>query len=94
VFITSDFERDLLLEGLIKKSDYLSARLYRMADGSQVECRRLKLNNIKIGGFAINNVIVAITEKSNGMLLLGKSLLDKFSDWKIDNQKEQLILTR
>jgi hypothetical protein len=37
---------------------------------------------------------VAITEKSNGMLLLGKSLLDKFSDWKIDNQKEQLILTR
>lgn len=94
VFISSDFERDLLLEGLIKKSDYLSARSYRMADGSQVECRRLKLSNIKIGGFTVNNVIVAITENSNGMLLLGKSLLDKFSDWKIDNQKEQLILTR
>ena len=94
VFITSDFERDLLLEGLIKKSDYLTARTYRMADGNQVECRRLKLSNIKIGGFTINNVIVAITENSNGMLLLGKSLLDKFSDWKIDNQKEQLILTR
>jgi hypothetical protein len=94
VFISSDFERDLLLEGLIKKSDYLSARSYRMADGNQVECRRLKLSNIKIGGFTINNVIVAITENSNGMLLLGKSLLDKFSDWKIDNQKEQLILTR
>jgi hypothetical protein len=94
VFITSDFERDLLLEGLIKKSDYLSARSYRMADGSQVECRRLKLSNIKIGGFTINNVIVAISGNSNGMLLLGKSLLDKFSDWKIDNQKQQLILTR
>jgi hypothetical protein len=51
VFISSDFERDLLLEGLIKKSDYLTARTYRMADGSQVECRRLKLSNIKIGGF-------------------------------------------
>ncbi|MBP6516172.1 MAG: BatD family protein [Chitinophagales bacterium] len=94
VFISSDFERDLLLEGLIKKSDYLTARTYRMADGSQVECRRLKLSNIKIGGFTVNNVIVAITENANGMLLLGKSLLDKFSDWKIDNQKEQLILTR
>jgi predicted aspartyl protease len=94
VFINGDLERELLLDGLIKKSDYLSTHPYRMADGTMVDCRRIKLNNITIGGYTINNVIVAISDKSAGMLLLGKSLLDKFSDWKIDNKKEELILSR
>lgn len=94
VFINEDMERDLLLDGIIRKSDYLPSRKYGMADGSYTDCRRLKLNGIQVGDFTVNNVVVAISEDSNGMLLLGKSLLDKFSSWSIDNKTEELVLTK
>lgn len=94
VFINEDTERDLLLDGVIKKSDYLPSRKYRMADGSYTDCRRLKLDGIQVGDFTVNNVVVAISEDSNGLLLLGKSLLDKFSSWSIDNKTEELVLTK
>jgi aspartyl protease family protein len=94
VFISSDLERELLLEGLIKREDYLSKKSYKMANGEMEECRRLKLDNIQIGDYTISNVIVAINANSNGMLLLGKSFLDKFSHWSIDNGAAELVLTR
>ena len=56
VFINDDMERDLLMEGMIKKSDYLPTRKYKMADGSYVDCRRLKLSGIQIGNYIVNNV--------------------------------------
>jgi len=94
VFISTDYERELLLEGVIKKADYKSSKLYVLADGKQVECRRVVLNGIQVGGYTVNNITAAITDQKNALLLLGKSFLDKFSNWSIDNSKAQLILVK
>lgn len=94
MFITGDYERDLLMEGLIKKKDYKSSRTYMMANGKQVECRRVVLNGIQVGGYTVNNITAAISEEKNAMLLLGKSFLDKFSNWSIDNSAGELVLTK
>lgn len=91
--ISSDFERELILEGIIKKENYISDETYTIADGSEIKCRRVKLNNVRIGNFSINNVIVSITN-SKSDLLLGKSFLNKFKKWSINNQNSKLYLER
>lgn len=94
VLISSDFERELLLEGLIRKEDYLTDDYYSLADGSIVKCRRILLDDFEIGDFTVNNVIVAIVDNSDNSLLLGKSFLDKFSNWSIDNKNSTLYLEK
>ena len=93
VSINENFEQELINKGLIKKEDYISSALYKIADGSIVSNRRLIIRSLKIGNFTVENVKVGVS-KNDAPLLLGKSLLDKFSTWSIDNQKSTLKLTK
>ncbi len=94
IMISSDFERELLLEGLISRENYLTDDYYSLADGSKVKCRRILLNGFQIGDFTVNNVTIAIVDNSDSSLLLGKSFLDKFANWSIDNKNSLLYLER
>lgn len=91
VTLNEEVERDLISKGLLKKEDYISSALYRIADGSIVSNRRLIISKLKIGKFIVENVKANVA-KSNAPLLLGKSLLDKFPSWSIDNQNMTLKL--
>lgn len=93
-FISLDFERELISAGLVQKENYLSDEYYTLADNSIVKCRRILLNNVTIGPFTVKNVIVAVADNSDTYLLLGKSFLDKFKKWSIDNEKSKLYLER
>jgi len=93
VIISTEFERELLLEGLIGKENYIRDDYYELADGSIVKCRRLIINNVGIGKFKVNNVIMAVIS-SESTLLLGKSFLDKFDNWSIENENSTLYLER
>lgn len=92
--ISSNLERELLLEGLIKKENYSDDENFSTADGSIITCRIIILNNINIGGFIVNNVKIAVVKNDKSDLLLGKSLLNKFKKWSIDNQKSILYLEK
>ncbi len=94
VMISSDFERDLIFDGVVSKKDYLSDKTYALANGEEVTCRRFKLNDMQLGGFTVSNVTVAVIEKKDITFLLGKSLLDKFTHWSINNQSSKLILEK
>ena len=50
----------------------------------------VKVDNITIGDFTLNNVIIGIID--GGSLLCGKSFLDKFKKWEIDEKNKVLIL--
>lgn len=91
--ISSDFERELLLEGIIKRESYLDDKYYTLADGTIIKCRVLLLDNIKIGEFTVKNVIFSVTDNGTD-LLLGKSLLNKFTKWTISNEKHNLYLEK
>nr|WP_299035677.1 retropepsin-like aspartic protease [uncultured Tenacibaculum sp.] len=92
VLISKEFEKELIKKRIIKKEDYLTSGLYRIADGSIIKCRRLILNELKIGGFRLKNV--RVTVNSSNTMLLGKSVLDKFKNWSINNLKKTLILEK
>ncbi len=89
--ISSDLEKKLIAYGIIKKTDYLDNGLYKLADGSIVENKRVKISKIKIGNKTISNIIVSIGPSSSPNLL-GQSFLNKLDKWTIDNSKKLLII--
>ncbi|MFT6981837.1 MAG: clan AA aspartic protease (TIGR02281 family) [Crocinitomicaceae bacterium] len=90
VIINSKLEKKLLDVGEISAGDYYGFSEYTLADGSIINCQNLIIRELKIGNFTVHNVEAAIMPQ--GSLLLGQSLLKKFTSWKIVSEKEVLIL--
>jgi len=93
ISISQNIEKELIAKGIIKKEDYLSPGLFKIANGSIVTCRRVNLKELKVGDFIVKNVITSIGV-SDAPLLLGKNFLDKFEKWSIDNNTQTLILEK
>ncbi len=90
LIINRDTERELLLNGVLKKENYLNKTEYTLANNQTVKAQMVKLDNIIIGDYTLNNVVIAVIDE--GSLLCGKSFLDKFKKWEIDKQNNVLIL--
>lgn len=90
--IDHTLEQRLLTEGKISPADYLGENDYQLADNSIVSARMLKLNNITIGDYTVDNVVVAVID--GGSLLCGTGFLNKFSNWEFDGKLKELRLER
>ena len=90
LIIDRDTERELLLNGGLKRENYLGKTQYTTANNQIMEAQMVKVNNITIGDFTLSNVVISIVDE--GSLLCGKSFLDKFYKWKIDKQNKFLVL--
>lgn len=93
MLIGNEMERQLKEEGYIKESDYLGTGEYTLANGTADTCRKYRVNNVRIGDFTINNIVVAVSDKSK-RIIAGRTLLNKFSNWILDNKNNILILNR
>lgn len=93
VLISPQLELDLTSCGIIRKENYLTPALYRVADGRIIEQRRLIIPRLTIGDFTIENVRAAVGVGA-APLLLGKSVLDKFSKWSINNLTSTLDVAK
>ena len=93
VNISEELERELILGGIITKSDYLPKGRYKTANGTMQECRRVMLKTITLGPHTISNVTASISN-DDSPILLGKSFLDRFKKWSIDNEKSELFLEK
>lgn len=93
ISISENFEKELLDKGYLTKEDYIESGLYKIADGSIISCRRVKIKELKVGSFIIKNVNASISLGS-APLLLGKNFLDNFSRWSIDNNSKTLSLEK
>ncbi len=84
-------EQYLLENKVISRADYLPDASYQIADGTIVEQRRFILPTITLGGIAVHSVPVTVGS-SDEIFLLGRSFLDKFLSWKIDNLNQTLTI--
>ena len=91
VSVTVKVEKYLLEHGIINETNYLTPALYSIADGSIIEARRFILPSIRIKNTVVENILCSVNSSSD-VMLLGKSFLDRFKSWKIDNETNQLIL--
>jgi clan AA aspartic protease (TIGR02281 family) len=90
MMINGETERELIKMGALKRSNYLEKKEFSLADGSIVLGQVVKLDNVVIGDYTVNNVQCAIVK--NGSLLCGKGFLDKFQKWHLDKENLNLIL--
>lgn len=90
LLINRETERELLLNGVLKKENYLNKKEYTLANNQTVKAQMIKLDKIIIGDYTLNNVVIAIIDE--GSLLCGMSFLDKFKKWEIDKVNNVLIL--
>lgn len=81
----------LVGNGIIQFKHRLPKGSYRLADGAIKEYQRTLIPSIIVGGNRVSNIAASIVPDGQP-LLLGKSFLDKFKSWKIDNSKNILII--
>lgn len=75
----------------LKIENNLTKREYSLADGSKVQYNRVQIPTFSINNITVKNIDAVLVENGKP-LLLGKSFLDSFKSWKIDNKTNTLIV--
>lgn len=78
-------------DGQVKTINNLTSKEYVLADGSQVKFKRVQIPTLSLNDLIVNNINAVLIENGKP-LLLGKSFLDSFKSWKVDNKTNTLIL--
>lgn len=92
VSLSNGLLKKLIKNGKISKSDILPDGLYRIADGTIISQMRVNIPQMNVGQYTVKNVAASVGN-DDSPLLLGRSFLDKFSNWSVDNQRKVLNLT-
>lgn len=77
--------------GKLSDSDFTGSEVHRIADGSTFRSRTFFIRSLKIGNTVLENVRASLAF-GRGFPLLGQSLLQRFSSWAIDNDRQVLVL--
>jgi hypothetical protein len=93
LLINKEMETLLKEQNIMNEKNYIGIGEYEMANGMIDACRKYRINDVQIGNFHVNNVIVAVTDKGK-RIIVGKALLNKFREWNLNNKKNALVLTR
>jgi clan AA aspartic protease (TIGR02281 family) len=91
VAVPADVVLTLMRAGTIKDTDFLGTETMTLADGSQVPSVRFVLRSLQIGDLVVERVEASVVPAS-GTLLLGRSFLERFKSWSIDNISHELVL--
>ena len=91
LLVDKETEEQLKKEGVISEANYLGTSEYEMANGTIDTCRKYKINKVQIGAYTINNINVAVTDKGK-RVIIGRTLLNKFTKWILNNENSTLIL--
>jgi len=91
--VSKKFAVQLEQAGLIDRTTTLPDRDYMLANGTSVTCQRFVVNGFQIGPLRIDRVLVASMDHDI-QYLLGKSLLQKFKTWRIDESAKTISFER
>lgn len=92
VFISEADEKELVQSGALKPSQYLDKINVVLGDGSETSAKAI-VSSLKFGEHVFEEVILCVI-KECPVPLLGKSFLDRFSTWTIDNENSKLVLVK
>ncbi|MCR5114084.1 MAG: retroviral-like aspartic protease family protein [Bacteroidales bacterium] len=79
--INDEMADELRSKGFLSDKDFLKYAAYELADNSTVLARQYRIDNITIGDYTVDNVVISVVE--NGSLLCGLGFLKKFKKWEL-----------
>tara|TARA_B110000003_G_scaffold229332_1_gene231132 strand:+ start:495 stop:1313 length:819 start_codon:yes stop_codon:yes gene_type:complete len=86
IVVNVDFLNKLKESGVVVKQLNIYGATAELANGQKVPVDYALLNNIHIGDYILNNVVITVSENDEFNLLFGKGALDKFSDWSFSKE--------
>ena len=86
--VDEPFSKKMILNGLFNEENLEGIMICQLADNSLIEIPVFLIDNLKIGSFTLNNVLVGTGEN----FILGHSVLNKFREWNIEGSSNSLIL--
>jgi clan AA aspartic protease (TIGR02281 family) len=91
--ISDSLASRMMEQKVFSEKDYLGNATYYTANGQPMDCKVYRINQVQVGKFTLNNIILA-TSPDTQEFLLGNSFLNKFSRWTVDNKNQLLILEK
>lgn len=91
--ISEGYFKDLVKAGVMHEKNFVGSGKFQIADGKIITCKRYKADSVQIGSFVVKDVLITVSRGSK-TFLVGKSLLNKFSQWTLDNENNLLILKK
>lgn len=92
IMISQEMEQELLASGALKKENYLYKTEIIAAGDLRVPSQIAIVDNVVIGDYTVNNVIVSIVP--GGPPVCGLGFLAKFGNWEFNKQKSEIVLYR
>ena len=86
IAVSVHFLNKLKESGVVVKQLNIYGATAELANGQKVPVDYALLNNIHIGDYILNNVVIMVSENEEFNLLFGKGALDKFSDWSVSKE--------
>lgn len=83
----------LLKQGLLKDTTAEVSQAI-IANGAEVKCYTIKIDEITIDSISIKNIECNVMEEQNAPILLGMNVLRKLGNFSIDYEKNLLIIKR
>lgn len=93
LLVSDSLTKRLLQQNLLSRNDYMGQQTYQLANGKTMLCDLYRVHHVQVGSFTVNNLVLASSRETTEFLL-GKSFLNKFRRWSIDNKNEWLILEK
>lgn len=78
--------------GKLTEEDVVGEKSYKLADGSVITTKVVKLNQIQIGDIILFDVYFSIGTSSNSPFLLGQNVLSKLENIEFDYNKNLIII--
>jgi len=86
IAVSVHFLNKLKESGVVVKQLNIYGATAELANGQKVPVDYALLNNIHIGDYILNNVVIMVSDNEEFNLLFGKGALNKFSDWSFSKE--------
>ena len=93
LLINTEMEAALKKENILTAANYLGVGEYELANGAIDSCRRYRVKGVQVGRFTLENIVISVSEKGK-RIIVGKTLLNKFRHWTLNNQENKLVLVK
>ena len=92
VSISSTEALFMLKNGYLDADDLLGSTEYQIANGDNIEGKKINLKRLKIGGKTLYNVKASIIYSSTAPLLLGQTAMNRFEEITLDYKTNTVYL--
>jgi clan AA aspartic protease (TIGR02281 family) len=94
LLVTDRMVKDMLDSKFITEDDFTGVNKYTVANGQSVIGLEFTIPELIIGDYTLKNIDATVIENTNSDILIGQTVLNRFSKWEVDYDRHILIMKK